>query len=113
VAVEIPIQTDVNAFTERIQLDGNYYTLTFRWNERALRWYLDLADGDGAAIASGIALVTGVPLTYHLRATTGMPQGTLVCVDTDESGVDPAFDELGNRVKLIYLTEDEAEEALD
>ena len=110
-ALEIPIQPDLNAFEQRIQLDGEYYTSRFRWNPRAERWYLDLLSGDGDPIVNGIALVVGVPLTMHLRTLTGMPPGAFVCVDTDKLGNDPGFDELGVRVKLVYLTADEVEEA--
>lgn len=102
-ALEIPILAGVNVFEQRMLLDGEFYTLNFRWNKRASRWYLDLADGEGDMIATGLAIVVGIPITAHLRAHAGVPPGVIVCVDTTDAGEDPGFDELGERCKLIYL----------
>ena len=107
-AIEIPFLPDANAFEQRMRLDGEDYTLTFRWNPRAERWFMDLGDPDGSPIVNGLALVIG-SITRHLRARVGMPPGLFICLDTSDSGVDPGFDELGSRVKLVYLEEADLE----
>lgn len=99
----IPITPNVNAFSERLALDDEYFILTFRWNDRAERWYLDIADAASAPIVSGLVVCADTAMTGHLTGYDRMPQGILVAVDGTGSGTDPGHDELGQRVKVIYL----------
>lgn len=94
-------------FTARYQLDGAFYGIRLRWNRRAACWFMDLSDATGAPLASGVGLRLGAPLTMRLRTRPGMPQGVFGLVDTTGSGVDPGLDELGQRVRLVYLTAQE------
>lgn len=102
-ALLIPILEGATVFEQRMQLDGEYHTLTLRWNDRAERWYMDIGDGEGVRTASGIALVAGVPLTAHLHATAGVPPGVFFCIDTADEGLDPGLTDLGVRMQLVYL----------
>ena len=104
--IEIPVSADPH-FEQRMTLDGEYYTLRFRWNERTAQWKLHVGDGDGNPVAHGIALVANNWAGMHVRYLAGMPPGAFALLDTTGRGVDPGFDELGQRVVVMYVTEAE------
>ena len=81
---------------------GREYTLGFRWNARAMAWYLDIGDQDGLPIVSGVRLVCGIPLAREVVGDSRMWPGTLMCVSTTQDGTDPGISDLGTRVVLIY-----------
>lgn len=100
-AFEIPIQS-APAFSERVRLEGVFYTLSFRWNARLGAWVFDLSDGDGNGLVLGSPVRAGAPLAFF-PSLAGVPPGMFLALDTSGAGVDPAIDELGKRVKVFYL----------
>lgn len=92
------------ATEQRVVLEGVGYRIRLQWNARAATWMLDLSSETGEALATGVALRAGVPLTLHLRHRIGMPPGSLILVDTSDALGDPTFDDLGDRVRLLYYT---------
>jgi hypothetical protein len=86
-------------------LDGEFYTLRLRWNERDAGWRLHIGAGDGTPIAHSIALRADTPIQAHLQHLPGLPPGIFACIDTTNQGIDPEFDELGDRVQLYYIEE--------
>ncbi len=119
-AVRIPIvrgADDAARFTLQVTLDGTTYTLEFRWNERAARtdavgnllagaWFMNVLDGEGVQpLMVGLQVVVDYPIAANVVSRT--PPGVFIAVDTGAaigSGVDPGFDDLGNRVKLRYFS---------
>lgn len=108
---------DASRFTLQAQLDGATYTLAFRWNERTPRtaidgtvssgsWFMNVLDAEGVnALMVGIRLSVDYPTTKNIVGRT--PPGSFVAVDSGAAignGVDPGFDDLGNRVKLFYYS---------
>ncbi|WP_343724943.1 phage baseplate plug family protein [Herbaspirillum huttiense] len=57
---EIPLTAEPQAFS--IALAGTTYQFTVRWNAISAAWIIDIADASGAAIVSGIPMVTGVDM---------------------------------------------------
>jgi len=109
----VPCTPGGQAFwTQRTALDGREYVLTFAWNARDGHWYLDVADQDGAALATGCALVVGYPLLYGVTDAR-RPAGDLAVLDTTGANdVDPGFADLGGRFQLVYYTQaDDADAA--
>ena len=104
--VQIPTSQTLASYVQKTSLDGQTYTLEFRWNAREEFWYMNLLTADEDPIAMGIKLVSDWSL---LRRVTDprKPPGALMAIDTTTSGVDAGFDELGTRVMLLYF--DEAE----
>jgi len=101
--VVIPIVNDPRAYTQQTVLDGTVYSLSFRWNSRAGRWIMDIAGADGQALASGLPLIAGVPLTYRRRETTaGMPPWHCLIYDETGAGRSPDLDTFGKEVQLVY-----------
>lgn len=104
-SVTVPcIPSGQPSWSQLTALDGVTYTLAFRWNQRDGRWLLDLADGEGSPIRSGMMLGTNtVPLRGCVDARR--PAGELVIVDTTGANdVDPGFDDLGARFVLLYFS---------
>ena len=93
-ALEIPIEENELHFEVRVQLDGEFYGLTFRFNGRAQLWFLTIADADGNVAASNLALCGDTPITAHLRNTPGIPPGALICIDSQGRGDNPGETDL-------------------
>lgn len=85
-------------------LGGRDYLLTFTWNGRIGRWFLDVATESGDVIREGAPLAPGFPVLRGVR-DDARPEGELYLADTQEaSGLDdPSFTSLGARHLLLYL----------
>lgn len=101
----VPCEPRGQAFwSQRTALDGVDFLLTFRWNQRDGKWLLDLADAEESPIVSGLALLTDVTLLLGV-VDARRPAGELSIVDTTGANdADPAFDDLGTRFVLMYVT---------
>ena len=97
----IPTLEDTEHYTERVELDGVLFELTFMWNTRELAWFLSVADADSVALASGVKIVVDYPL-FRSVSNADMPAGTMLAVDTSGAGLDPGLTDLGGRVLLMY-----------
>lgn len=110
-ALTIPIEVDAPHFQVQMELEGVSYTLTFRWNERDTAWYLTLGDGEGVELVTS-KVVIDLPLFGRRRSVAGRPPGTFVAVDTTGAGRDAGYEDLGDRVQLLYFDASEVDEAL-
>jgi len=91
-------------FLVRVNLEGVFYRLQFKWNGRDESWYLDIGDDGGNATVRNLRLVIGddILAPHKSIAAAKCPQGNLRVVDTEASGVEAERDELGGRVLLLY-----------
>lgn len=108
-AVTLQLPSDTPSFQVDTQLDGVLYRFDFRWNSRDSQWTFDVADADGDAIVSGVAVVVDFPLMRRAMHDPRMPPGALFAVDTANTQTDPGLADLGpeRRVQLVYFTEAE------
>jgi hypothetical protein len=97
----IPTRTDLEYYTERVELDGVVFELTFSWNTREEVWMISVADADGVALASGVKIVVDWEL-FRSVSNADMPEGIMMALDTSGAGLDPGLTELGERVILLY-----------
>jgi hypothetical protein len=97
----IPTRTDLEFYTEQVELGGVVYRLTFAWNLRDSAWYMSIADVDGVAIVSGIRIVVDYPLLNSV-SNADRPTGLLLAIDTSGAGLDPGLEDLGDRVLLMH-----------
>lgn len=104
--IEIPLPNSVPLFELQIELDGVTYSLELRWNARAGAWFAHLRDAEGGVLVMGRRVVVDFPL-FSRTQKAGAPPGQLVAVDTSGKQQDPVLDDLGARVRLIYVTEAE------
>lgn len=103
--LEIPTLTDgTQRYQQRTDLDGTDYLLTFAYSLRRDRWTLSIDGLDGTPILTGQTIHLRIPLN---RRAVGGPPGVLFAVP--ESGVvdPPGLHDLGEGVKLYYLTADD------
>jgi hypothetical protein len=103
-AVVLPITVSSAHFSFVTELDSIGYTFEFRWNHRDSGWYLHLGDAEGTPLAQGIRVVLGTDMLGHFPGRLGFPPGVLTAVDTSGQSLEAAFDDLGSRVKLYYLS---------
>jgi hypothetical protein len=102
-AIEIKINPEIGNHSGVIVLDGVNYQFSINWNSIDLRWYLDLTSIDGSPLLSGIAVAVNAPMLAGFAGPL-LPPGELLAVDSSQSGSDVLLhDDLGNRVKLIYV----------
>lgn len=98
VAPQVPHQTQITA------LDGRPFRLAFGYNGRLDRWFLDLETQAGEALVRSKALVCGADLMRQIRYRPEAPQGSLFVLDTQRTGRDPAFADLGTTHVLAYFS---------
>lgn len=104
----IPLQQGDPRYQFSTDIGEETYVFRVRWNSRDAAWYFDVLERDETPIVFGVKVVLGVPLgasTIH-KLFTG---GVFVARDVGSAAApaDPAFDDLGSRVELWYLTRDE------
>lgn len=99
--IKIPTRSDLPAFRERIELEGEIYTLAFRFNERMSKWALDILTEEEDPIVSGLLLLTNVPLLDSLTVE-GLPPGDLMALDRANLQRDAGADNLGEDINLFY-----------
>lgn len=98
-AYEIPLEPTPHTFA--VTLAGVEYRLTVKWNERASCWVLDIATSLGAALVTGVPLVTGVDLLeQHRHLGIG---GSLYAQTDDDPNAVPTFDNLGSNGHLFFV----------
>lgn len=99
----IPTGDGVSSFfSQQVTLEGTTYTLEFRWNVRGEFWSMSIFDATGqTAISTGHKL--NVDYLIGKFYSDRDPPGLFLAYDTSGDGVEMAFEDLGNRVQLIYF----------
>lgn len=98
----LPLRTDAPRYSIRVELDSLRYQFSFEWNDRAASWFFDLDDSNGDRLLSTVRVSTDWPLLDRFRFDSRVPRGVLVAIDTQKTDYDPAREDLGARVQLIY-----------
>jgi hypothetical protein len=109
-AIEIPLQQNVPHFEERVQLDGEPYTLEFRWNEREGSWRFSIGTSEGDPIAVNLKVLPGGQALGARVKDVRMPPGLIAVVDTGGTDTPPGLHDLGARVQIVYFTAEEVAE---
>ena len=99
--LELPLTVDVPHQSFSVQLDGTVYRMRLRYNSRAGHWTLDLADAAANPLVSGVAVRLGVDLLAQY-ADDRFPAGKLFAMNWVEAYREPARDDFGSDVVLIY-----------
>lgn len=104
-AKRLPLDSSYAERPVRTKLDGVFYWLRLTWNPRESIWTLSISDADDNPLAHGLALRVETPLLGRtLRGLEGFPSGDIVPIDTSGQQTDPGRDDIGERVRLIYVT---------
>lgn len=102
----LPIDQQTSHFTFSTELEGVSYSFSFRWNDRDGAWFMGIGDGSGNPLVAGIKVLLGVALLGR-RPAPGLPPGNIIVIDTTDQDIDAAYEDLGRRIQLYYLTTDE------
>ena len=90
----------------QVQLGDTFYTVVWHWNARASVWYFSLSDTDGSAIVSGVRVVLNADLLRGV-SDARRPHGVLAVVDPAGRTTEPGLNDLGTRVKVVYIPREE------
>ena len=101
----IRITGTTGKFQQVVPLEGETYTFVFRWNDRCSRWFLTIRNAAGADLITGKKLVADVPFHPH-EVNEELPPGSIWTLDLSGEGTDPGLRDLGDRVVLMYVEED-------
>lgn len=100
----VPVVNTVGFYTMNIALNNQVYGLNLRWNQRMMRWILDVLDSTGNVLLQGLPILEEQPLTNRfIGSIPGLPPGTFVAIDGTGKRLDPTDVTLGNDVALIYV----------
>ena len=86
------------------------YTYTLTYQERQDAWYLDLYDADGESLLLGKRLTVNTAPLWRYRGDS-MPAGQIVVVDTSGADSDPTYEDLGHRVRLAWVPDEDIPES--
>lgn len=108
-AVEIPFIPSDPDYGFTTSLNGTAYTFDVLWNDRDAAWFFTLSDGEGDVIRAGIKVVLGVRLGDR-SADPRWPAGVFFASDSSGQQADPGIDDLGARVRVIFLSYEDADD---
>lgn len=97
----LPVRSDLKAYSFKVELETVIYTLSFAYNTRRGRWYMDLADQSDNDIVTGVPILVNIPLLDQY-IVEGIPPGRFIAIDESGNNKIPGEDDLGNDVKLFY-----------
>lgn len=102
--LEVPLRTDIYAYTQKTTIEGVVYTLGLRYNARMERWVLDIMDAAGTMLLAGVKMLVNYPVTRRfIGRVAGLPEGHFMVVDETGQARNPTQDNLGDDIKLIYV----------
>lgn len=99
----IPTSTTLPLYRQAVTLEDERFIMDLRYNTRMGAWFLSLFDSEGNALAEGRRLTIDSRLIGQHKYRDGMPPGELMAFDTTGRKAPATFDELGDRVLLLYV----------
>jgi len=100
--LELPVNSDSASYTFKVDIEGSTYGFELAYNSRSDRWSMTILNVDGNIILAGISLLANRDLIGRFR-NLDLPPGRFVCQDTQGENLSPGRDDLGGRVKLLYV----------
>ncbi len=102
----IPCNPALTHYEMQVVLDAVTYAFEFRWNTREEAWYMHIRTQDGTDLLCGVKVVVRFLLAGRPNDPR-MPPGRFFAEDTSGNHRNPGIADLGDRVQLYYLTNDE------
>lgn len=99
--LQLPVRSDLAAYSFAIQLELVRYQFNFRFNDRLGLWIMDVAKSDGTLVVAGIPVQTDVDLIGRFEYPD-MPPGLLLAYDETGNSKDAGRNDLGESVTLLY-----------
>lgn len=102
--VEIPLRSDLDRYSVIAAINGTDYRFSVSFNTRDDHWYISIELTDGTELAAGLPIVSNQPLLARWRWDSRLPQdGFLMAVDSSGEDIEPEKEDLGDRVKLLWI----------
>ena len=98
---DIPFSPSIPFYTLQTTLGEIDYIFVVRWNTRGNAWYFDLLEEDETPITNGLKVVLGALIGAE-NPNDNRLAGALVATDLTDEGVEPGFDDLGDRVRVYF-----------
>lgn len=100
---EIPL-SDIDSFFDlRVDILNTEYILEFIYNNQGEFWSISMYTADKTPIFLGRKVVLNYDL-FSYCSNPLLPIGSLRAIDESNTLKECGFDDLGNRVKIIYTT---------
>jgi hypothetical protein len=99
--LQLPLRSDVPAFTFQTDLDGTTYSFKFHYNSRMDRWAFDILTANEEPIVSGVLVVTGTLLLERF-SDPRLPQGDMFVLNKADENASPGRDDLQKNVFILY-----------
>lgn len=99
--LELPIRSDLSAYTFQVQLESAIYQFEFRFNQRLNRWIMDIEDQNGVDVLIGIPMLTDADLIGRF-VMDGRPPGKLLAYDESGQNQNATQFDFGNPISLLY-----------
>ena len=99
--IQLPLRSDVPAFTFQTDLDGTTYSFKFRYNSRMDRWAFDILTANNDPIIEGVLVVTGTLLLERF-SDPRLPQGDMFVLNKEDENVSPGRSDLQKNVFILY-----------
>ena len=104
--VDLPFRPSVARYRFGTAIGDFSYIFDVHWNSRDESWYLDIFEQDLTPIIYGIKIVLGTYLGRRKNHRL-FRQGVMVAADTSGERRDATFDDLGVRVAVRYIDQDD------
>ena len=99
--IQLPLRSDVPAFTFQTDLDGTTFTFKFRYNSRMDRWAFDIQTANEDPIISGIPVLTGTSLLKRFEDDR-LPEGELFVLNKEDETASPGRNDLQENAFILY-----------
>ena len=99
---EIPLNSDISAFSFLVDLDNITFGFRFIFNDRTGLWGFDIQDSAGIPLLVGIPLFSKQLLIDKYQHIAGLPQGNLFAQNLVDENAPADRDNLGTDVILLY-----------
>jgi len=99
--------SDFASFEYSCTVEGTVYRFRFQFHPRCGGWYVDIMESDRTPIVMGTRVVLGWPL-FEGHKDPMLPSGLTLALNMDGDLVElTEQDELGDRVRVVYVPLDE------
>lgn len=101
--IQLPLRSDVPAFSFQTDLDGTTYSFKFRHNSRTDLWTFDIQTANEEPIISGVSVIAGTLLLERF-VDERLPEGDLFVLNKEDANVNPGRFDLQENVFILYET---------
>lgn len=103
--IRIPVNPDQTYFEFRTTIEEVDFVFSFRWNNRMLRWIMDIKDSEETALLLGQPLNVNVDYLARFKVD-GLPSNQILFVDATGNEEEAGVDDLGDSHFLGYITDE-------